>query len=90
VLVAYQTTVAKGQVNVSFALTGPAQVTLAVTGSHGKPVTVARVTGRRGVNHISWNRRLKGKTAAPGRYKLTLAASTSSSRASTTLNIALR
>ena len=35
-------------------------------------VTAARGTGRAGLNKIAWNRKLGGKPAKPGSYKLTV------------------
>jgi hypothetical protein len=71
-------------------LTDPAQVGLSVTAPKGRARAVAKASGRRGANTISWTRRLAGKRARKGVYRLTLLASAGGSRASTTLKVTLR
>src|SRR5207237_203225 len=70
---------------VRYALTGPAAVTLTVTPlgvgrsrrarASARAVTVAHASGRAGVNKIAWNRKLRGKPAPRGRYRLAVIAS---------------
>ena len=90
VVVAFQASVTKARVTISFALTDPAQVSLSVSPPKGRAATVAKTMGVRGVNRISWNRKLSGKRAKKGLYRLTLLASSSGSRASTTSKVALK
>lgn len=74
VLVAYQARVSAKKVSVDYAMTGPASVTLVATAPRGKPVKVATANARAGLNTISWNRKLAGKRAKRGTYKLAVIA----------------
>jgi len=74
VLVAFQARASSSGVRVSYTLTGAAKVTLTVKPPHGSQVVVAHATGRTGVDRITWNRRLHGKTATHGSYRLIVAA----------------
>jgi hypothetical protein len=75
VLIAYQARASRTKVTVSYALTGAAALTLKVTPPHGKPIPVARAAGRAGIGTLTWSRRLHGRPAGHGRYKLTVTAS---------------
>jgi Ca2+-binding RTX toxin-like protein len=90
VLVAYQARVSARRVTVSYALTGPANVRLSVTPPHGRTITVARARGRAGINRISWNRRLNGRRAGRGTYRLTLSSTQNGRSASSHLIVRLR
>jgi hypothetical protein len=90
VLVAFQARVSSKSVVVSFALTGPADVTLAVAPKKGRPVTVARARGRAGVNRLTWNRKLAGKPARAGAYRLLVTATVDKKTATSSLNVRLR
>jgi hypothetical protein len=90
VLVAYQAGVATRRVTVRYALTGPAGVTLRVKPPRGATVTVAKADGKAGINTIRWNRRIKGRRAARGTYRLTVTASAGGRTASSSLVVRLR
>lgn len=75
VLVAYAARIAHAHVNVSYALTDDATVALIVTPTHGKPIRVALAHASAGIGTLSWNRRLHGRRAQRGRYKLSVSAS---------------
>ena len=74
VLIAYQARATRTKVTVSYALTYDAALTLTVTPRHGKPIRVARAAGHAGIGALAWNRRLRGRRAKHGRYKLTVIA----------------
>jgi hypothetical protein len=88
-LVAYQAAVSSRQVTVNYALTGAASVALTVKPSRGPTVTVARAHGSAGLNRLTWDRKLSGKTAQPGTYRLTVTATSSGGSASSGLTIHL-
>jgi len=72
VLVAYKARASQSKVTVSYALTGPAQVDMTVSRPGGKTAKVASARGKAGINTISWNRKISGKAAKMGSYKITL------------------
>ena len=78
VLFAFQAKVSRAGVAVRYVLTHSAAVTLQVQAPAGArraaAVTVARGTGKAGLNVIRWNRRLNGRRAPRGRYRLTVKA----------------
>lgn len=90
VLVAYQTSISAKKVTVRYALTGPAKITLTVTAPKSRSVKVATATGKAGLNAISWNRRLHGKPANKGIYKLKLTGTADGRTARSTINASLR
>lgn len=90
VLVAYKAGRTARRVAVNFALTGPAAISLYVTPPKGKRVRIARSTGHAGINRISWNRRLGGKRAKAGKYRLTVVARVGGDTASSALSVRLR
>jgi Ca2+-binding RTX toxin-like protein len=90
VLIAYQARVSARHVTVSYALTGAANVTLSVTAPRGRPTVVSRARGRAGINHITWNRRLNGKRAGHGTYRLTLSSTQNGRTATSRLTVRLR
>ncbi len=90
VLVAYQAGIARSRVSVRYALTGSASLELSVKPPRGPAVVVARVMGKPGVGSIAWNRKLRGKRAGPGRYRLTVTAVRGTTRASSSLPVTLR
>lgn len=63
------------EVRVGYTLDLPANVVLSVTAKGEKAIKVTAKKGKAGLNTITWNRKLKGKAAANGSYKLTLSAS---------------
>lgn len=73
-----------------YALTGPASITLKVTPPRGRAVTVARATGKAGLNAIAWNRKLGARRAAKGTYKLAVIATANGRTATSTINARLR
>ncbi|HEX4189037.1 MAG TPA: hypothetical protein VHY83_14175 [Solirubrobacteraceae bacterium] len=89
-LVAFQASVSKSSVTVRYVLTGPASVSLVVKPPHGSSVKVANGTGLTGVNTLTWNRKLRGKKAARGTYKLSVQAKAGSSQVSSALSARLR
>jgi hypothetical protein len=90
VLVAYQAKVTAGRVVVSCVLTGPAGIALRVATNKGRPVTVAKARARAGVNRLTWNRRLKGKRARSGAYRLLVTATAGKETATSRLSVRLR
>lgn len=88
-LVAYQATARSSKVTVRYALTGPADITLKVKPPKGRTTTVAKAKGRAGINKISWNRKLGGKKAGKGTYKLSITATAGGRTASSSLTIKL-
>ncbi|MEA2403988.1 MAG: hypothetical protein QOE08_635, partial [Thermoleophilaceae bacterium] len=90
VLVAFQARVSPKRVVVSYALTGPADITLKVARKGGRLRSVARKRGRAGVNRVTWNRKLAGKRAKPGTYRLVVTASANNKNATSALRIRLR
>jgi hypothetical protein len=90
VLVAYQARVSSKRVVVRYVLTGPADITLAVAPKKGRPVIVARGRGRAGVNNLTWNRKLAGKRANAGAYKLLVTATAGKKTATSSLSVRLR
>lgn len=90
VLVAYQATASRAKATVRYALTGPADVTLKVKPPKGAAATVAKAKGRAGINQVSWNRKLKGRKAGKGTYKLTITATAGGKTVSSTLTIRLK
>jgi hypothetical protein len=83
VLIAYQARASRTKVTVSYALTYNAALTLTVTPPRGKPIRVARAAGHAGIGALAWNRRLHGRRAKHGRYKLTITASVPGQRSVT-------
>lgn len=91
VIVVARTSVTSKRVSVRYALTGPVGVVLQVRpASGGVTRTVARTTGKAGVNTITWNRRLAGKRARPGRYRLTVVATVGGRTTSSSTTVRLR
>jgi hypothetical protein len=90
VLVAYEASVSSKRVVISYALTGPADITLAVARKKGQPVIVARGHGRAGVNKLPWNRKLAGKRAKPGAYQVLLTGTANGKTATSRLKVRLR
>jgi virginiamycin B lyase len=89
-LVAFQATVSRSAVKVRYVLTGPASVALAVKPPHGKTLTVTRASAGKGVNTLTWNRKLRGKKAPRGKYKLSVVARVNGAQVSSTLAAQLR
>ena len=73
-LFAFQARALARRVTVRYVLTHAAQVTLQVKPPRGRARTVARGRGRAGLNTIAWNRRLNGRRAPRGLYRLTVIA----------------
>ncbi len=90
VLVAYQATASASRATVRYALTGAANITLKVKPPKGATSTVAKAKGKAGINQISWNRKIKGKKAAKGTYKLTITATAGGKTVSSTLSVKLK
>ena len=67
-------------------------LTLKVKPPKGAAVTVAngKGKGKAGINRISWNRKLKGKKAPKGTYKLTINATAAGKSVSSTLSVKLK
>lgn len=84
------TRVTPRRVTVRYALTRAATVTLTVRTPAGRRHVVARTTAEAGRHVLRWNRRLAGHAARPGRYRLTVTATTSTARASHTVTVRLR
>jgi hypothetical protein len=89
VLVAFQARVSAKRVVVSYALTGPADITLSAARTGNRLRTVGRKRGRAGLNRITWNRKLAGKRAKPGAYRLIVTATANNKKATSTLRIRL-
>ena len=89
VTVAFQVCVSPKRVVVSYALTGPADITLRVARTGGRLRSVARKRGRAGVNRVTWNRKLAGKRAKSGAYRLVVTATANNKKATSTLRIRL-
>lgn len=70
VVTAYDARVNVSSVTVRYALTATAAVALRVTTPAGRTVTVATATGQAGTNTITWNRRIDGRPAPAGSYRL--------------------
>jgi hypothetical protein len=88
--VAFQARVSAKRVVVSYALTGPADITLGVVRKGGQARIVAHKRGRAGVNRVTWNRKLAGKRPKPGAYRLVVSATANGKKATSTLRIRLR
>lgn len=80
------------RVQVKFALTDPARVSLDVVprAGKGKAVKVAERQAGTGVGALAWNGRLGGKVAQAGAYKLIVTAEAAGSSASSSIAIRLR
>jgi streptogramin lyase len=89
-LVAFQASVSKSSVVVRYVLTGTASVALVVKPPRGSSATVAKATGHKGVNTLTWNRKLRGKKAARGTYKLSVFAKAGGAQVSSVLTARLR
>jgi len=83
VLVAFRARASRNRVTVEYALTDTAALRLTVTPPHGRPIRVAQATGRSGIGTLHWNRRLHGRRASHGRYKLTITASVAGQHSAT-------
>jgi hypothetical protein len=90
VLVAFQARVSTKRVVVSYALTGPADITLSAARTGGRAQIVARKRGRAGVNRVIWNRKLARKRATPGTYRLVVTATANGKKATSARRIRLR
>jgi sugar lactone lactonase YvrE len=90
VLFAFQALGARSKVTVRYVLTAGAPVTLSVKPPRGRAVTVARGTGRAGLNQIAWNRKLGGKVAKRGSYRLTVTATNQGRKATSAITTRLR
>jgi len=55
----------------------------------GRPIVVARSRGRAGLGRIAWSRKLRGRAARPGRYRLIVTATVGSARIASTLTVRL-
>ena len=83
-------TVAKSKVTVRYALTAAATITLSVAPANRHATVVAHAHAPAGVkNQITWKRKLHGKTAKPGKYKLTITATADGLSSHSTLTIRL-
>jgi streptogramin lyase len=90
-LVAFQASVARSTVTVRYVLTGgPANVALVVKPPHGAAATVAQTIAGKGVHTLSWNRKLRGRRATKGTYKLSVVARVGTTQISSTLAARLR
>lgn len=90
VMSAYRASIASRQVVVRFVMTHAADLTLSVKPSRGRATVVTRTRGKTGVNRIAWNRKLGGKAAARGIYRLTVTCSYRGRKATSSLTIRLR
>jgi sugar lactone lactonase YvrE len=81
-------TVTKSSVIIRYVIGRAANLELTVRHS-GRSETAATARAHAGFNELSWNRRLRGKPAAKGRYQLTLSAAIGHSSGSITLHIRL-
>jgi hypothetical protein len=77
------------RVVVSYALTGPADITLSVARTRGRLRLVARKRGRAGLNRVTWNRKLVGQRATVGTYRLVVTATANNKKVTSTLRIRL-
>jgi hypothetical protein len=89
VLVAFQALTSHSRVVVRYVLTVGAAVTLKVKRPHGTAVTVTRGMGHTGLNQIVWNRKLHGKRAGRGRYRLTVTVTSHGRTATSTIGARL-
>jgi sugar lactone lactonase YvrE len=90
VLFAFQALSARSKVTVRYVLTSGSPVTLSVKPPRGRAVTVARGTGRAGLNQIAWNRKLGGKPAKRGSYRLTVTVTNQGRKATSAITTRLR
>jgi sugar lactone lactonase YvrE len=74
VLITFQIKKHRTYVSVRYALTRKATITLSVRPTHQPTVIVKRGHGHRGVNAITWDLQLDGKTARHGSYRLIVTA----------------
>jgi hypothetical protein len=88
-VVAVDASIAKSKVTVRYSLAAAATITLSVVPAHGRAAVVAHANGQAGLGHITWNRKLHGKTAKPGKYKLTITATADGLSSHSTLTIRL-
>jgi len=65
-------------------------VTLIVKLPKGSAVTVARASASSGLNKLAWNRKLHGKRAGRGSYRLTATATFQRRKTSSRLTVRLR
>ncbi len=89
VLVAFGATVSPKVVTVRYVLTGTARLKLTVKSKHGRAATVTTASGHSGTGKLSWNRKLAGKRAKPGSYKLTITAAGASKTVSSSVTVKL-
>jgi streptogramin lyase len=89
-VVAFKASVSRSKVTVSYVLTGAASVALQVKPPKGAAFTAATASGHRGVNTLSWNRKLRGKRARKGSYKLSVVVKAGAVQASSALSARLR
>lgn len=90
VVVAFRVRVSARRVTVSYALTGPCAIKLTATRGKGKAVTVATAEGKAGLNTIVWNRKLAGKRAKPGTYRLKVTATAGGRTVASVISVRLR
>jgi hypothetical protein len=90
VLVAFQAHVSRNRVVVNYVLTRAAGITLSVVGTGRRPVSVTRTSGRAGLNHVTWNRKLVGKRATVGTYRLVVTATANTKTVTSSVLIRLR
>lgn len=90
VLVAYQAKTTSKKVTVSYSTTTSAAVSLRVTPKGKKAVEVATAKAKVGVNTIAWNRKLNGKTAKKGTYKLAVTGVEGGQTATSSLTVKLK
>jgi sugar lactone lactonase YvrE len=89
VLIAFQALTSHDRVTVQYVLTASAAVTLKVKPPHRPAVVVARGSGRTGLNQIAWNRKLHGKRARGGLYRLTVTVTSNGRIATSTIKARL-
>jgi streptogramin lyase len=90
VLVAFQALVRPHAVAVRYVLTSDVAITLSVKRARGgRAVVVKRTRGHTGLNRISWNRKLHGEPALPGRYTLIVTARRGQRQVKSTLSVKL-
>lgn len=87
---AVRTTITKTAVTVRFKAAAPVRVRLTVTTPRGKKFTITTKSVKPGTATMRWNRKLIGKTAPKGRYKVTLGATQRGRQTTKTVTVTLR
>jgi hypothetical protein len=86
----FQARISAHLVTVRYVITADAPITLSVKhGRGGRTVVVKRTRGHGGLDQISWNRKLHGKVAPPGRYTLIITAMRGQQQVRSTLSLKL-